>query len=290
MHILALLVSVNVLLFVIFRLFKTYKVDTFQAIVFNYFTCMVVGSITLGRFPLSKESIHEPWFPYSIVLGLLFISGFNILAKTVQNIGVTLASVAQKMSLVISVSFTLWYFSESLNALKIIGFIAAFLSIILVNLQGKNDMNIQNGMRKHWHLFLATLILSGIIEAVLFYVEAKNYSTQADIGFVVSLFGIAGIIGASIVIGGYILGKLKFSFKNVLAGIILGIPNFFTIYLLLVLISKGYEGSQIFPIINVSIILVSAIVGVLAFKEKLNKFQWLGFSLGVICILLILNS
>ena len=110
---------------------------------------MVVGSITLGRFPLSKESIHEPWFPYSIVLGLLFISGFNILAKTVQNIGVTLASVAQKMSLVISVSFTLWYFSESLNALKIIGFIAAFLSIILVNLQGKNDMNIQNGMRKH---------------------------------------------------------------------------------------------------------------------------------------------
>ncbi len=290
MSLLILLIAINVLLLIIFRLFKTYNVDTFQAIVFNYITCVIVGSFTLGKFPLSKESLHEPWFPYSIVLGVLFISGFNILAKTVQSIGVTLASVAQKMSLLISVSFTLWYFSESINSLKIIGFIAAILSIIMVNLPSKKDENAPTNVSNHWYLFVATLLFSGVIEAILFYVEAKKYSDNADIGFVVSLFGMAAIIGGLIILGGYITGKMRFSIKNVLAGIILGIPNFFTIYLLLVLISKGYEGSQIFPVLNVSIILGAALVGLIGFKEKLNIYQWIGFSLGLVCILLILKS
>ena len=290
MPILYILIAINVLLLIIFRLFKTYKIDTFQAIVFNYITCVIVGSLTMGRFPLNKESISEPWFPYSIILGFLFIIGFNILAITVQRIGVTMASVAQKMALVISVSFTLWYFSESLNLLKILGFIAAFGSIILVNLPSKKKDTLEPDLSKNWYLFILTMLFSGLIESMLFYVEAKDYSDNADIGFIVGLFGIAAILGSVIVIAGLTIGKLTFAFRNVLAGIALGIPNFFTIYLLLVLINQGQEGSEIFPILNVSIILGAALVGLLGFKEKLTGVQWIGFMLGLACILLIVNS
>ena len=290
MPILYILIAINVLLLIIFRLFKTYKIDTFQAIVFNYITCVIVGSITMGRFPLNKESISEPWFPYSIILGLLFIIGFNILAITVQRIGVTMASVAQKMALVISVSFTLWYFSESLNLLKILGFIAAFASIILVNLPSKKKEPLDLDLNKNWYLFVLTMLFSGLIESMLFYVEAKDYSDNADIGFVVGLFGMAAILGSVILIAGLAAGKLQFSLRNVLAGIVLGIPNFFTIYLLLVLINQGQEGSEIFPILNVSIILGAALVGLLGFKERLTRVQWIGFLLGIVCILLIVNS
>lgn len=291
MPLLLLVILLNIILYIVFKLFKDYKIDTFQAITFNYYTCVIVGSITLGKFPLTKESIHEPWFPYSILLGFLFISGFYMLGKAVQTIGVTLASVAQKMSLIISVSFTLWYFSESINVLKIIGFIAAFLSIILVNLKFNNKTDSDKKTSKNqWLIFAATLIFAGLIESILFYVEAKNYSKNADIGFVVSLFGMAGIIGTFFLITGYTTGRLKFSFRNILAGIILGVPNFFSIYLLLVLINKGYEGSQIFPVMNVAIILGAALVGLIIFKEKLSKFQWLGIVMGIACILLILTS
>jgi len=244
----------------------------------------------MGRFPLSAESINEPWFPYSILLGFLFISGFNILARTVQSLGVMLASVAQKMSLIMSVSFTLWYFSESINFMKILGFAAAIGSIILVNLPSKKKAQLTEGLNKNWYLFVLTLFFSGLIEIILFYVEAKDYSDNADIGFVVALFGMAAIIGSIIMISGLAMGKLKFEWKNVLAGICLGIPNFFTIYLLLVLINQGQEGSEIFPVLNVSIILGAAIVGLLGFKEKLTLWQWFGFLLGLSCILLILNS
>jgi drug/metabolite transporter (DMT)-like permease len=244
----------------------------------------------LGKFPITAGSVDEPWFPYSILLGILFIVGFNILAQTVQKIGVTLASVGQKMSLIMTVSFTLWYFSETVNTMKILGFLAAFASIILVNLPSKKSSEVNNNIQSYWYLFILTLLFSGLIEILLFYVEAKDYSNNADIGFIVSLFGMAAIIGSIIMITGLITQRLSFSFKNVLAGICLGIPNFFTIYLLLVLINKGYEGSQIFPILNVSIILGAAAVGLIGFKEKLHRIQWVGFLLGVVCIVLIVQS
>ncbi len=35
----------STLIFVIFRLFEKYKIDTFQAIVFNYFTAFICGVV-----------------------------------------------------------------------------------------------------------------------------------------------------------------------------------------------------------------------------------------------------
>ncbi len=284
------LVVFNVLLLIIFRLYKSYKVDTFQAIVFNYLTCVTVGSIVLGKFPLSLASIDEKWFPYSIFLGILFISGFNILAKTVQSFGVTLSAIAQKMSLILTVGFTILFFNEGVNFLKIIGILSAVLAIILINVPEKGLDIDHTKFKKFWYLLILTFVLSGIIDLTIFYVEAMDYSSSADIGFVVALFGMAALLGSVVMIISWITGKMQFQWKNVVAGIALGIPNFFTIYLLLKLIDAGWEGSKIFPILNVSIILGSAILGLTLFKEKLSRLQWIGFLCGLACIIFIALS
>ena len=290
MDLLAVLVALNVLLLTIFRLFKTYEIHTFQAIVFNYITCMTVGSLVLGEFPISSETVNEKWFPYAIVLGIMFITGFNILGRTVQLFGVTLTSIAQKMSLVITVCFTIFFFSESINTLKILGILAAVTSIIMINIPKKGLDLDDTKMKKLWYMLFLTFFISGLIETLLFYIEAMDISQSADIGFVVTLFGIAAAIGSPIVIGGVAMGKMKFQWKNVIAGILLGIPNFFTIYLMLKMIDNGWEGSDLFPILNVSIILGAAIIGLLIFREKLSKLQWIGFICGILCIILIALS
>ena len=287
MQLLAILIVINVLLLVIFRMYKVYGIDTFQAIVFNYITCVTVGSLVLGEFPLNSSSPSQPWFPYALVLGLLFISGFNVLGRTVQIFGVTLASISQKMALIMSVSFTILFFGERVDVLKIIGILSAIGAIVLINIPRKG-IQIENDKTKSmWYMLLLTFVLSGIIEVLLYYVERQNISDNADIGFVVGLFGMAAVLGTIFMIIGYLSKKMKFEWKNVLGGIALGIPNFFTIYLLLKLINTGIEGSVVFPILNVSIILGSAILGLTLFKEKLSKLQWIGFGLGVLCIVLI---
>jgi hypothetical protein len=69
----------SVLLGFIFKLFLRFKVDTFQAIVFNYFTCLTCGWLHLGHFPVERATFDMPWFPYALFLGLIFISGFYTL-------------------------------------------------------------------------------------------------------------------------------------------------------------------------------------------------------------------
>ena len=290
MSLVAVLVVINILLLVIFRFYKVFKVDTFQAIVFNYITAVIVGSIVLGRFALDSSSPSQAWFPYAIALGFLFITGFNVLAKSVQSFGVTLASISQKMALVISVGFAIVFFNEQVNALKIAGIITALAAIILINIPSKG-LHIDPKIAKTgWYMLFLNFFFSGLIETILFYVETMNISESADIGFVVGLFGMAAVIGTIIMIGGWISGKMKFEWKNVIAGVSLGIPNFFTIYLLLRVINTGIEGSVIFPILNVSIILGSALLGLTLFKEKLSTLQWIGCGLGTLCIILIAIS
>lgn len=290
MGLLVLLIVLNVWLLFLFNLFERFKVNILQAIVINYFTTLIVGSVVLGRFPIQLSTISEPYFPYSVLLGTLFISGFTMLAMTVEEFGVTLTSIAQKMSLIIPILFGIIIFKEHISWIKWIGIGCAFSSIILINLPDKKQVTKQNTSLNKWYLLFLTFFLGGIIDATLYYVERTNISPSADIGFLVTLFGTAGIIGFIMVIAGYITGKLTWNNNNLWCGIALGIPNFFTIYWLLKLINDGYSSNVLFPILNVSIITLAAIIGALVFKEKLNKKQWIGFGLGIICIILIAIS
>ncbi len=87
------------------------------------------------------------------------------------------------------------------------------------------------------------------------------------------------------------MGKLTLSFKNVLGGIALGIPNFGSIYfLVLALRTNGMESSTIFPLNNVAIVMISTFLGILLFKEKMLPKNWIGIALAVASIILIATS
>jgi drug/metabolite transporter (DMT)-like permease len=73
--------------------------------------------------------------------------------------------------------------------------------------------------------------------------------------------------------------------KNVFAGICLGIPNFFSIYLLITAYSStGWSDSTVLAVVNVSIVITSAILGFIAFKEALSKQKLLGLVCSILAI------
>ena len=78
-----------------FKLVEKFGINTFQAIVFNYLTCVITGSFVNGSFPINSEVIGGSWFPWAMLMGTIFISLFNVIAKTAQTMGVAVASVAQ---------------------------------------------------------------------------------------------------------------------------------------------------------------------------------------------------
>lgn len=274
--------------------FEKYKVNPFQAVVVNYFTCVLTAWVTIGDFPIKQGFTELDWFPYAAGLSFVFITGFTTIGYTFQKFGITITTIMSKMSMLISVIFAIIVYNESLNFLKVIGILIAVAAIILTNLPHQESTFKKKKIHKIFWLFpTLVLLFQAIIEIVLQYVELNILATgtSGDPAFVSTIFLGAGSIGAIVAMMGFISGRLQFSWRNIAGGVILGIPNYFSIYFLMKALGAGWEGSVVFPVNNVAIIALSAIIGgFLVFKEKYSALNILGIGLSMISILLIAFS
>jgi len=264
-------------------MFPKYGVSNLHAIVINYFTCFVLGSAILGKIPVQASMVHTTWFPYALFLSMTFIIFFNVNAFTIQKVGMIITSVFQKLSLIAPVILGLLFFNESGSAFKYIAILLTIISIILINVPAQKGEALSEA-KKYWHWPLLVLFGSGLIECVLFYAQETGKVVDAGIDFVTTLFFGAGCWGVLFIL---LTKKWKFTSRDVFAGIMVGIPNFFTIYLLVKGLEMGWEGSVLFPINNVGVIFGTAIIGILIFKEKLNALNYLGLLLAITSVVLI---
>ena len=222
------------------------------------------------------------------MLGFLFIAVFNLAAITTQKSGLSVVAVATKMSVAIPVLCGIFLYNESTGILKIIGILLALAAVYLTSIKKKEGIAIKS---KNLIFPLLVFLGSGIIDTSLKYLES-SYVSETDVGlFSSTIFATAGLIGSIILIGQAFMGKLKISLKNILGGIALGIPNYFSIYfLVLALRTKGFDSSTIFTMNHVAIVTISTLVGILLFREKLITKNWIGLGLAILSIILVANS
>jgi drug/metabolite transporter (DMT)-like permease len=279
-------IAASSLIFVIFKLFARFEIDTFQAIVVNYAVAFTTGILLYEGDTTVSEALHSEWFIGAIALGIVFISVFNLMAITTQKSGLSVVSVATKMSVIIPIVFGIIYYKESAAALKLVGIFLALIAVYLAS--AKNNNLVGKGS-----LLFPFLILvgSGIIDVSIKFIE-EHYVNDTDAGiFSSAIFASAGIIGLTLIGYQLIRGTVKLQFKNLIAGIVLGVPNYFSIFFLVkALRIDGMESSTIFPLNNVSIVILSTFLGIVLFKEKLHLKNWIGIALAVISIILVYRS
>ncbi|MCS7037414.1 MAG: hypothetical protein RMJ33_03460 [Saprospiraceae bacterium] len=277
----------SVLLGFIFKLFERYGVHAFQAIVVNYFTCVACGWWHAGVLPFGSAERSAPWMPYALMLGLVFISGFNAAAQTVRYFGVTVSQVMQKMSILLTVPFAIWVYRESSSAAKWMGFVLALAAIVLVNWRKEPARtSALMGMGLLW-IPLLTWVLSGVIEMVLVTVQHERLTDTNSPIFITTVFGTAGLLGLAVAVVGLALDRLRFSWRNVVGGLVLGVPNYASMWFLLRALDSGLEASVAFPLMNIGIILTTTFGAVWLFDERLSGLQRWGIALAVAAIALI---
>ena len=129
---------------------------------------------------------------------------------------------------------------------------------------------------------------SGLLDTLIKFVEHRFLNETNHNAFLITSFAVAGTIGTLLLFLLLLMGKQKFSFKAVIAGICIGVPNYFSIWCLLKVL-KANEGnsSAVIPINNMGIVLFSSIMAMLIFKEKLSTLNWTGILLSICAIALI---
>ena len=266
----------------IFRWFKDFNVNKFQAIIVNYVVCFIIG-FSLSTHQDILSYVHEQWFIYCILLGFIFIAIFFSMALTTEKLGISVTAVSGKMSVVIPILFAYFFAKEDIKLLFVIGLILSILSIYFITI--KKELHID---KRYLMLPVIVFLGGGMIDTSLKVLQ-QAYSEDIPLSTIsYSIFLGAFIAGTSIYL---VKEKANFSsweWKSVKAGVALGVPNYFSIFFLLSAI-EGFsvKSAFVFGVNNVGVVLVSTLLSVLIFKEKLEpKNQW-GLLLAVVSIAII---
>jgi drug/metabolite transporter (DMT)-like permease len=274
-------------IYIAFKLFGKYKITTLNALIVNYFTAFILGLSLQDQLSISEllETPQKDWFYGSMALGVMFILVFSLMVITTQKGGMSVVSVASKMSVAIPVLFVIVYYDEPLGPLKIIGILMALVSVYLVSVRRRDGLSID---MKFFIFPLLVFLGSGLIESSIKFLE-NTYVPDSEISlFSANTFLFACLTGSLMFGFRALSGKAKFSWKDILGGVLLGIPNYFSIYFfILALRIDGLDSSSIFIINNVSIVLLSTLLGIICFKEKISPKNWIGIGIAILSILLI---
>jgi drug/metabolite transporter (DMT)-like permease len=272
-------------LILIFKVFEKFKVDTFPAIVVNYLVCVIVGLPLIQSFEVNT-SHGSGWIGLAVLLGMLFISLFFLIGTTAQKMGVSVATVSMKLGYVMPIILAFTIYNETITEIKIIGIVLTLLAVVLTSIK----KNKKDAFEKPYMAFLPAIIFvgSGICDSIVQYTEKVYFKSGGFEMFSTLIFSTAFLIGVSIaLVRDFKNGTSSFSPKNIMAGIVLGIPNYFSIYFLFKALNvERFESSVVFPINNIGIVLASTLLSVLFFKEKLTLLNLIGFVFAIISIVL----
>ncbi len=264
-------------IFICFKFFKKYKVDTFQAIVVNYFTAFLIGITTHKNEINLCELPYKNWFLGAFILATLFIIVFNLMAITSQKNGVSVAAVSGKMAVILPTFFGVILYQEKLSLIKAFGIILGLIAVYLITIKKK--------IKKKTLIFPILLFIgAGIIDTLLKYIQIKFVDSEDTSLFSGIIFGFAGILGAIV----YIIKPSAVKIKNIISGILLGTINYYSIYYILkALENKNIQSGVVFSINNISIVAICTLLGLLLFKEKLTLKNWIGIIISLISIIMI---
>lgn len=273
----------------LFKYFDKIGVNNLTAITFNYFTA---GILALFSYRIEnsiielKSNINLNLLICSLIVGVLFIMTFNLYAFTAQKIGITLSTIANKMSMIIPILIGLILFKEEVTMIKVIGIFLALGAIIFSSKEDKKSKKLSQVNM----LILSLLFIGqGLADGILNWAQ-KNILNSDNMNLFFTLtFLSAGLAGGLYIFYKIKTSNFKMNKKSILWGITLGIPNYLTLlYFIKSLKNDLFSSYQVFPIVNIGVIVLCTILSVILFKEKVSFYKWIGVGFGILAISLIL--
>jgi uncharacterized membrane protein len=263
-------------------MFERYKVDNLQGLIVNYLTATGCSYFFLEQDFSLNHVLNSEWIYHAMIIGTLFIIVFNFYAFGTQKIGISITTLANKISLIIPVSAALILYpeKESFTILKGIAFFLALVGIYLSTTKsGRLTFN-----NKYIWIIILVFIGQGVSDAI-FNDFAQKFPNEGGYLFFMTLFFFASISGILILSGKSIISNNTLQLKSLFWGIIFGIPNFFSlVFFLKALNDPKLSSSIVFPLVSMGVIVSSSIIGMILFKEKLSKNNWIGILLSICAI------
>ncbi len=274
-------------IFIIFKFLGRLSVPAFPVIVYNYlFACIPGFLLSREKMPV-YSLLARSWLPLAILIGILFIVMFWVVGRSSQKAGISVTTVASKMSVAAPITFSILYDpADKLTFLKLTGILLAMVAVLLIVYREK-------GMRLNRSAIYLPLLLfvgMGMVDSLVKFAQYRYINDREVAYFTAILFLISFISGMLVTLAGKGRIKKLFNRKVLSWGVLLGIANFGSIFFLIRALNYrspgggGFDSSVVFAVNNTGIVALSVLAGLVLFKESLNTINRLGIVLSLAAI------
>lgn len=273
----------------VFKLLPRFGANTLHAITINYAVAAGLGFILVPDKGQLAELGMENWVWAGLAVGVLFIGAFFTMALTAQRIGVGTAGVATKLSLVFPV--VMLAILDPGNPPGLLQYLALVLAMAGVYL---SSVNKGEGKIPASLLILPLLVFtgSGLIDSVLVYHSNYVLETGFERALFICLPFVAAFTGGllvSLIRAGKEKEQARLKGISLLAGLLLGLVNFGSVFFLLRIFDHDYLAkTAVIPANNLGVILAGTALGVFFFGESLTHRRTVGLALSVLALVLLL--
>ena len=243
----------------------------------NYLVCSLLGAAYAG-FDLIKLSV--PGFSVTLGLGLvsgvLYMSSLVMFQSNTRTKGVVLSSVFMKLGLLVPIVMSVLLFGEVPTPAQTVGFCIAVFAIVLMN------MKKESSGRSFGAGLIVMLLLSGGAD-----VMAKIFDVlaPAEMSALYLFYNFATAFALCVLAAA--CKKERPGLAEIFFGTLMGIPNFFSAKFLLSALTK-LPAVVVYPSFSVATMLIVTLTGIIAFRERLTKVQWIALT-AIIVSLVLLN-
>ena len=267
-------IASSALVSIIIRLGEDHVTNQMGMLLSNYVVCSICA-IVCSNSDVVTAAQASGFFDIGlgVVCGFLYLAGLLLMQYNTKHNGVVLSSTFMKLGVLIPTLMAIVFFREIPKGTQVIGIVLALLAIVMIHFE-KDAL--KEGNKKLWLLVL--LLCGGITDSTANIFEKFGSPAAKDV-YLFMIFFVAGVLAFVLVLK----SKKKVSPKDVIFGVILGVPNYFSSRFLLLSLSS-MSAVVVYPTYSVATMIVITVVGVLAFKEKLDRKK--AIALGMIVLAL----
>jgi drug/metabolite transporter (DMT)-like permease len=289
MYLLLLCILSSTAIFIIFKIINRFNIPSFPVIVINYLVATILGFVIYSGDRGLDSILKSRWLGISIVIGILFIIMFFLVAYSTEKAGISVTTVASKMSVIFPITFSLVIDpSDHISLLKSAAVIIALGGVLFTVYKPDKE----NPERSIIYIPLLLFFGMGIVDSMVKLAQQSYVSDNETAIFSAILFLNAFVAGC---IAMLFYRRHNYFFLKGTAwgwGALLGAVNFGSIFFLVKTLNytsasgRSMDSSVIFGANNISIVALSVLAGLMIFKEKLIFINWIGIGLSALALLL----
>ena len=278
---LSLAIASSAIMAIVLKLFRHQTGNRYGILLGNYLTCIIIALLQFQS-PSIILQTDSVTLICSFISGFLFVAGLVTMQSSIQVNGAILTTAFAKLGLIVPLLMSILFLKERPGVLQILGLFLVFAAIIVIN---STADTFSSSTRPVILLLLAVLLACGGGDAMAKIFERAG-SRDMDSMYFFLLFFWAFLFALLLMFLELKRTGKRVNGKEFLAGILVGIPNYFSSVLLLKALIH-LPAFLVYPCFSTGTILLVSLVSTVIFKEKPGARKWYGLLLILIALILL---